>query len=599
MYVGDLTHIHNDKLGELIDEMVQKGSITEKTGKFLHVPNPRTPGFYCLPKIHKPQRPPPGRPICSASGGPLERASGFVDHFLSDYVPQTKSYLKDTNDFLQKIDQLGEIPDDTLIVSFDVTSLYTNIPAHEALRVAHNTLRDNRHGSLKPHNSELVRMLCMVLKNNNFEFNGEHYLQTSGVAMGTRVAPTIANLVMDNFEKLHVYTYHKQPLVWWRFIDDVFSLWTHGRSALYDFLDHLNSVHRTIKFTMEVSNARGNFLDCTVIKENNKLYTTLFTKPTDTHMYLNFQSCHPYHTKSGGPYSQLLRVKRICSKESDFTKESNLLISHYQRRGYPKKVLTKALNQVATKSRQDLLYPVARTATDSSQNKLFCIVKYHPSNPPLQKIFKQYWNILSSARDLNCVSEKEVIVGLKRGKNLRDHLVHSKLKPIKHNNPSTSINQEKVCKSKDCRYCNKLDISGKVISNSTGYRYSIPQRITCRFNNLVYIITCRKCNLQYVGETKQMLQRRLYQHLKDIERGAKNNTPPTWWKPTSVSRHFNLPYHSEDDVKIQVLELIPFNKDKDTTDVYRGIREHHWIHQMRTIEPNGLNVQMEKTYKRN
>ena len=79
--------------------------------------------------------------------------------------------------------------------------------------------------------------------------------------MGTWVAPTYANLFMSDFEERHVYTYPHQPLVWLRFIDDVFYIWPHGQSELDKFVHHLNSVHDTIQFTNESSIRSVNFLD--------------------------------------------------------------------------------------------------------------------------------------------------------------------------------------------------------------------------------------------------------------------------------------------------------------------------------------------------
>ncbi len=134
--------------------------------------------------------------------------------------------------------------------------------------------------------------------------------------MGTRAAPTTANLAMGDFEEKHVYTYHLKPLIWCRFIDDNFMLWTHGLKALPDFVKHLNSCHPTLKFTFENSKVSIPMLDTTItVGLDRKLYTNLYIKPTATHSYLRYSSCHPDHQKIGGPYTQLLRVKRIYSKK--------------------------------------------------------------------------------------------------------------------------------------------------------------------------------------------------------------------------------------------------------------------------------------------
>ncbi len=212
---------------------------------------------------------------------------------------------------IKKITNLPPLPQGALLVSLDISSLYTNILMTEALKISSNVLRTHRDPNALPKNIELLHLLSLVLTCNNFEFNREHFLQIQEVAMGTKCSPTIANLTMGDFEDQHVYTYHLQPLIWYRFIDDIFMIWTHGQEALDAF-----RTHRTIKFTYKISNTQISFLDIIIKKdEDGVMYTDLYTKPTDTHSYLHYGSCHPKYQKTGGPYSQLVRICRICSRD--------------------------------------------------------------------------------------------------------------------------------------------------------------------------------------------------------------------------------------------------------------------------------------------
>ena len=94
-----------------------------------------------------------------------------------------------------------------------------------------------------------VRISCMKLDTlNNFSFNEEHYLQIQGTAMGTRMAPSYANLFMAKLEQDLA-----RPHTWWRYIDDIFAIWQHGRESLTTFLEQINSFHPSIKFTAETS----------------------------------------------------------------------------------------------------------------------------------------------------------------------------------------------------------------------------------------------------------------------------------------------------------------------------------------------------------
>ena len=138
-----------------------------------------------LPKIHK--KGVPGRPICSSINHPTSRISKLVDEHIKECVPKTKSYIRDKQDFILKIKQLGSIPEGALLCTLDVSSLYTNIPNHEGILAVAEQLR--RDPTKNPIAKFILDLLTLVLHNMNFEFNGEHYLQIGGTAMGTALAP--------------------------------------------------------------------------------------------------------------------------------------------------------------------------------------------------------------------------------------------------------------------------------------------------------------------------------------------------------------------------------------------------------------------------
>ena len=125
--------------------------------------------------------------------------------------------------------------------------------------------------------------------------------------MGTRVAPSYANTFMGWFKDNFVYTHLTQPMVWKRFIDEIFVIWTHGEETLSRFIQHLNNCLPSIKFEAEQSTEKVNILDVTVsLGVENSMETDLYTKPTDRHKYLDNHSAHPKHCRDGIPFSQFL-----------------------------------------------------------------------------------------------------------------------------------------------------------------------------------------------------------------------------------------------------------------------------------------------------
>ena len=139
------------------------------------------------------------------------------------------------------------------------------------------------------------------------------------------MAPQYAIIFMAELEEKLLNKYHLKPEVWWRYIDDIFMVWEHGEENLQEFIKYLNSQHPSIKFTFEYSPKSVNFLDVQVIRVNDKLVTDLYVKPTDTHQYLDASSCLVFHSKKAIPYSQALRLNRICSEPAFFDQRCDQL----------------------------------------------------------------------------------------------------------------------------------------------------------------------------------------------------------------------------------------------------------------------------------
>ena len=306
--------------------------ISEKTFLFLIKGGKRCSIFYMLPKIHKNKFPPSGRPIVSSINSPTEKISMLLDIILQPFVLKTRSHIRDMGDFLSKVQGLELSPNDWMF-SMDVTSLYTNIPHDDGIECIKKVLSQKTNST--PKNSSLIKLLEFVLKSNNFMFNQYNHLQINGMAMGTQVAPTCANLFVDSLEQKFIYPHPKCSRIWFRFIDDIWGIFCSTEEELNSFVEFCNSFHDTIKFMVEYSKKLITFLDVTMYQEDNRIKSTLYVKPTDSHSYLDYSSCHPQTIKSSIPYSQFLRMRRNCTEWTEFVKHSVQLLSYLSLREYP------------------------------------------------------------------------------------------------------------------------------------------------------------------------------------------------------------------------------------------------------------------------
>ena len=124
---------------------------------------------------------------------------------------------------------------------------------------------------------------------------------------------------------------------------------------MLEFLDDVNSYHELIKYTRGWSYEKYSYLDVMVMAQGNKILTDVYCKPTDTHQYLHYGSCHPRHVKKGIPYGQALRIKRICSTEESYRDRLRDLRSNFIKRGFKENLVDSEFDRARAKTRESLL----------------------------------------------------------------------------------------------------------------------------------------------------------------------------------------------------------------------------------------------------
>ncbi|KAL9966710.1 hypothetical protein ACROYT_G024826 [Oculina patagonica] len=200
--------------------------------------------------------------------------------------------------------------------------------------------------------------------------------------------PNIRSLDLrsNNFPNLEENIFANLTKLQTLYIDDIFFIWTHGEEKLNDLFNFCNSFDPHIKFEQTKSTTSIPFLDVQVINGNGKISTDLYTKPTDTHQYLNWTSCHPRHTKTSIPYSLALRLRRICSTNVFFEKRARELHNILLERGYKNKLIKECIMRARKTSREEAF----QSKQNSSSDRVPLVVTYNPALPNLHKILKEH-----------------------------------------------------------------------------------------------------------------------------------------------------------------------------------------------------------------
>ena len=276
----------------------------------LVVTTPRTSRFYMLPKIHKPGN--PGRSIVSACSCPTENISAYLDEVMAPFVRNLPTYIKDTNHALRVFDSFSFDDLDArsrFLFTMDIKALYTVIPNDGGLEALAHFL--DQQTNKEPLTHTLTRLAELVLTLNAFSFNGQHYRQTGGVAMGTKMGPSYACLFVGFVEE-QIYANYTGflPQLHKRYIDDVVGLlsalaWSWSSSSITSVIFiQLSSSH----LPLVNWSCRSLTSSCLLMAEGYKrryttrrlTHITIFTTHHSTHNSANRQSLTASFSVSDG-----------------------------------------------------------------------------------------------------------------------------------------------------------------------------------------------------------------------------------------------------------------------------------------------------------
>ena len=175
--------------------------------------------------------------------------------------------IKDIFPFADELHEM-EINEHNMLVSYDLSSLFTNVPVDETMEsMPERVFQNNWFNEENITKSDLIELLRIAIKHQLLQFEGNLYQQVDGVAMGSPLGPLMANAFMRNIEK-QLETENKMPDVYTRYVDDALSVMTDVETAS-KFLTTLNNSHRSIDFPMELKeNGRLPFLGMEVVLAN-------------------------------------------------------------------------------------------------------------------------------------------------------------------------------------------------------------------------------------------------------------------------------------------------------------------------------------------
>ena len=520
----------------------------------------------------------PLRLITSCCGTAIENLSAFTEFYLKPLAQMLPSFVKDTTHLLQKIEDLnktGPFPEGTLLVSWDVVSMFANIDNNLGIKAVTNAL--NLREIQVPSTECIVEAVKIRLEHNNSHFQDQQFLQTHGTAMGSKNACSYADLAMGI-----IYQKAKsgeiKPKLWRRYRDDIFDLWTQGTTKCKEFTEFINSLYPTIKFTMASSEISLNVLDLTLLLVDGFIQTDIYSKPTDHHIYLLRNSAHPSHCTRAIPFGVATRVRRNCSTIEKFDERPKEYQNYLIDRGYHPSKVKIQFDKAKDTPREDLLSPKER-----DKKVIFpLVVNFNPHLPNISKIIKSYSHLIYDSPTLAQIFPNgSIIPSYRRAKNIKELL--TKPKGSNYSNIDHSARGCFKCSEK-CDLCkNYLREDKNFYSARTDRYYTIRQHLDCKSKHVIYLATCKKCKVQYVCSTSNEFKVRFRNHKSAM---LTNKTT------CELAVHFNRVEHLMSDFEFIVIEKV-VNESEYDIDRRLLTREAFWCSQLCTLHPHGLNKRSE------
>ena len=349
------------------------------------------PNFRIIPKLQK-LGTLKSRPISSAVDWITTPPSRFISHILSLFSTQFHdTIIKDSKSFISQLDG-KQIPPNSLLVSFDIVSLYTNLDIPDIIQTFNNAW---------PEVPFFVSLIEAILNSSFINFQGSIYKQIRGMPMGTNAAVEIANLYLyyrfDNSPYLRSFIDSQKILYYKRYIDDTFGVWTASKEELIEFTTTINHLIPGIKFTSVTHPSSIEFLDTVLLKttilNSSYIHFRIHQKSLNKYLYLPAASKHSTALKRGFIKGELIRYTRNCSFETDFNTVRTKFFYRLLCRGYNRTWLSSIFLSVKYTDRQHFL----SSSVDNSIHPIFFVTKscdrQHRLN--ISKCLRKHLHLLS------------------------------------------------------------------------------------------------------------------------------------------------------------------------------------------------------------
>lgn len=512
-----------DKVNNFLRKIKNKLTIPADTISSLFASGSAPGILYGLPKIHKPDFATKlqFRPIFAAYKNPCFKLAKYIVSILNPYSINEYS-VSNSSSFVSDIKQYNKDADKLFMASFDIESLYTNVPLKETINIIADILFPDRDSIFLGLDRALfIKLLEIGTMNSFFIFNNMLYKQLDGLGMGLPHSPAFANIFLAHHEKIILEQCPMQfrPIFYRRYMDDTFVLFK-DKSHATKFLNFINQHHPNILFTMETEvNSSLPFLDVNIIRNNSSFQTSVYRKSSFSGLGMSYFSFCTNRFKNNGILTLLHRAYVVCSNFNLLHEEFQFLIAFFNTNGYP-------INFIQSKIKYFLDKIYVNNSINNNSPSLDTLQPFYVSLP--------YFGHQSEKMKIELMSL------------LKKYFIN-------HN-------------------FNLILTNSFTIGSLFGYKDALPVNM---LSSVVYKYSCPTCGSAYVGSTIRNLATRVCEHAGvSVRTGVPLSSPPF--------SHIREHHHECNSPQITIDQFKTINSI-NSNDIDLRILESLYIHKTKPI----------------
>ena len=464
----DITIYREEQLQRYLYSLKKKGLLDKNIYDKVYPSGSLPARIYGQPKMHKlnvnnnlSKQVPPFRIIVSSIGAYNYNIAKYLTNILSPHIT-TQHCAQDSFSFVEDLKQVSL--QNKFLVSYDVVSLFTNIPLDETIDLAVDIIKSND-PSVKMSRVQLRKLFLFATSQTHFVYKGQYYDQVDGVAMGSPLGPVLANLFMGVHEADWLRSYPGQcPLFYRRYVDDILCVFDSANQAT-SFLEYLNNRHPNIKFTCETeTEGVMAFLDVLISRDlDGNPVTTTYRKPTNTGLLTNYSSFTSYSYKIGLIKTLTDRAHKINSDAMKLVNDLKFISKVLQRNAFPSFLIRKIMSGYPYNKVIDPPVEPGGETSESPESRYFKLPYIGDYSNSLKVKLKQFVT----------------------------------------------------------QYCDNIDARFIFTTHKVGQYFSNKDPVPSDLqSHKVYKFTCGCCKASYIGETARHVSTRVMEHLESDKKSA-------------------------------------------------------------------------------